>query len=333
MFLPFLFIYAIIIWLRNYFYDKKWLKVIDFNKPIISVGNISTGGTGKTPLVIYIAKLLIKNNKIPAVISRGYGRKSKGLRVVHDGNKIINNSEVSGDEPFLIAQTINIIPVIVAENRVKGINYLIDKFEFDVIIMDDGFQHRAVKRNLDIITISAQDPIANYKLLPIGNLREPLKKIYRADCIIYTKTDNYKIPDIHYKIKDYIKLKYLLSISKPLLMKFENGNYKKTLLPEEPVVVFCGIADPGSLILSINKLSIKIKNKYFFNDHQFYNEKKINKLIKQIKINQTNSILTTQKDLVKLPKSFLLRFNVYVIIINTEFKIESEIQYLIESIF
>ena len=114
-------------WLRNQFYDFQWIKLAVFNKPIISVGNITSGGTGKTPLVIYLAQLLQKNGKKPGIISRGYGRKSQGLQVVHDGKKLLSDVDTVGDEPYLMACALKNVPIIVSEDRVIGIKELLTK--------------------------------------------------------------------------------------------------------------------------------------------------------------------------------------------------------------
>ncbi len=231
IFLPFIvplsFIYGCIVWIRNQLYNREWIKVAVFNKPIISVGNITSGGTGKTPIVIYLAQIFQKQGKNPGIISRGYKRKSTGLHVVHDGKELIADVNTAGDEPLLMASILNNIPIIVSENRIKGIKRLIDYYYADIIIMDDGYQHRKVKRDLDIITVSINDTKKNYRLLPWGNLREPLKNIDRADYVIYTKTKNFSSPDIHIDIQRFIKAKYLISSSIPVLMKYDNLVYKK----------------------------------------------------------------------------------------------------------
>ena len=155
--IPLSWIYGIVIFLRNKLYDLGWIKGAIFNKPIISIGNITSGGTGKTPMVIYMAQLLQTKGKKPGIISRGYGREAQGLQVVHDGKKIIASVELAGDEPFLMANILKNVPIIVSENRIKGIKQLMDYYFADVIIMDDGFQYRKVNRNLDILTISSND--------------------------------------------------------------------------------------------------------------------------------------------------------------------------------
>ena len=331
--IPISWLYGFIIWLRNKLYDKKWIKSYSFSKPIISIGNITTGGTGKTPLVIYLAQLIIKNGKRPGIISRGYGRKSKGLKIVHDGKKIKLNSQESGDEPYLTALTLQNIPVIVSEKRVDGIKLLIDYFFVDIIIMDDGFQNRKIIRDLDIITISSFDKKSDYKLLPYGNLREPYKNINRADCIIYTKTENNQLPNIHTEFKLFNNIPYTLSYFNYILFKYVNAKYKKTFVPNNEVFIFCGIAQPESFIKYVKNLSINIGGIRLYNDHQKYTPQVIENLIKQIKTKKITSIITTEKDLVKLPDIFLKSFDVYIIKIDMYFKNDQLINNFIKFIF
>ena len=326
--IPLSWIYGIVIFLRNKLYDLGWIKGAIINKPIISIGNITSGGTGKTPMVIYMSQLLQKKGKKPGIISRGYGRKSQGLQVVHDGTKLIAEVNVAGDEPYLMAKMLENVPIVVSENRINGIKKLIDNYLVDIIIMDDGFQHMKVKRDLDIVTVSANEKENNYRLLPWGNLREPIKNIKRANLVIYTKTNNHILPDIHPFIFRHLRSKHLTSILKPVLMKYKNSSYKKITTPTEPMFAFCGIADPLSFRSSAEELSLQIKCCQFFKDHQDYNASVIKKLSDEISLNKITSVVTTEKDVVKLPTSFLSEFDIYIIKIN--FKFGNDVAFLSE---
>ena len=256
--IPMSWLYGCTIWVRNQFYSLGWIKVTSFDKPIISVGNITFGGTGKTPLVIYLAQLILKNGKKPGIISRGYRRKSCGMQIVHDGKKLLSDAKTAGDEPYLIARVLEKVPVVVCEDRSHGIRQLLDYYSVNVIIMDDSFQHRKVNRNLDIVTVSANEKNENYRLIPRGNLREPLKNIERAHYVIYTKTENHKTPSIHLEFQPFLKAQPINSSFLPILMKYNTSSYQKSLPPDKPIFAFCGIAEPISFINSAEKLFLKV---------------------------------------------------------------------------
>ena len=322
-------IYGLIIKIRNKLYDLHYIKSHSFNKPIISIGNITAGGTGKTPLVIYIATLIINQGKKPGIISRGYGRKSKGKIIVHDGKKMLVDVNMAGDEPFLIGKKLNNVPIIVSKNRYEGIKKLINNYFVDVIIMDDGFQHRSIKRDLNVLTISGKESLKNYKLLPWGKMRESLSNINRSNLIVYTKTN--LTPKIHQTIKKIYSKNYILSNYQLQLYNYNLNQYNQNIA--EPVFAFCGIADHNSFFESITQLGIIIKGKKHYRDHQNYSDRIIRNLLEKIKKLKLNTIITTEKDLVKLPKFFINTFQIYVlqlsIIIKDKSIINKEIKKLL----
>ena len=329
---PLSLVYGSIIWIRNKLYDLDWVPSYTFDIPIISVGNITTGGSGKTPLVMYLADLLQKNGKNPGIVSRGYGRNSQGMVTVHNGKELITDVENSGDEPFLMASVLKIVPVVVCEDRQEGISQLIKNNSTDVIIMDDGFQHRKVKRDLDIVTISANDRKEDYRLLPWGKLREPLQNIGRANIAIFTRTNNYNPPELLPSIKPYVKGPPLLSSQQSTLMKYDEDGYRKSFPPEKELFAFCGIGESKSFFDSIGKLGVKSGGKRIFRDHQKYTESVITELSAQIKSSNCTGVITTEKDLVKLPDSFLAEFGIYIIKIEMEFENEGAISDLIQPV-
>jgi len=325
-------VYGCIIYLRNLFYDLGWFTTEDFKLPIISVGNITTGGSGKTPLVMYLANLLIKNGKNPGIVSRGYGRKSQGLVVVHDGKKMKAKVKFSGDEPFLMASILKSVPVIVCEDRREAIYHLLNFSKVNIIIMDDGFQHRRVKRDLDIITISANDSKNDYRVLPWGNLREPLKNVNRSNAIIFTKTDNFTPPKILAELQSAFKGTSIASSIIPTLMRYDSSGYHKSLPSSEISFAFCGIAQPESFFKSIKQLDLKLGGKRILSDHQEYTESVITELSNQIKSSNCTAIITTEKDLVKLPESFLDEFETFVIRVELKFKTEKAVLDMIQPV-
>jgi len=325
-------VYGCIIYFRNLLYDLGWFATEDFKLPIISVGNITTGGSGKTPLVMYLANLLIKNGKNPGIVSRGYGRKSQGLVVVHDGKEMKAKVESAGDEPFLMATILKSVPVIVCEDRREAIRHLVNSSTVNIIIMDDGFQHRKVKRDLDIITISANDTKNDYRLLPWGKLREPIKNINRSNAIVFTKTDNFTPPNMLAEFQSVFKGNSIVSSIIPVLMRYDSSGYHKSLPFSEVFFAFCGIGEPDSFFKSIKQLDLKLGGKRIFSDHKEYTESVITELSAQIKSSNCAAIITTEKDLVKLSESFLDEFETFVIKIEMEFEIEGAVLDMIQPV-
>ena len=199
--------------------------------------------------------------------------------------------------------------------------------------MDDGFQHRRVKRDLDIITISANDSKNDYRLLPWGKLREPFKNINRSNAIVFTKTDNYTPPNMLAEFQSVFKGNSIVSSIIPVLMRYDSSGYHKSLPPSEVLFAFCGIGDPDSFFKSIKQLDLKLGGKRIFSDHQEYIESVITELSAQIKSSNCTAIITTEKDLVKLPESFLDEFEVFVIKIEVEFETEKAVLDMIQPVF
>jgi tetraacyldisaccharide 4'-kinase len=187
---PFSIVYGFIITLRNLLYDCKILPAYRIQGcPVICVGNITVGGTGKTPAVEYLADYLRRNDKKVAILSRGYGRKSAGTILVSDGEEIRTTPEISGDEPYLLATNLKEVIVVVESDRVAGAAYIKNNFHPDVIILDDGFQHRRLYRDADIVLYDCSTPLGLPLTLPGGKLREPLWNLNRADMIWLSRTD------------------------------------------------------------------------------------------------------------------------------------------------
>ena len=273
-------------------YDKKILRSYRSKIPVVSVGNITSGGTGKTPFVIFLVRLFRKRGINPLIISRGYKRKAMGQIVFNSKSK--KTLQEVGDEPFLMSIICPETDIVVNKNRKRAIQWAEkSKKKYDVIILDDAFQHRSVHRNLDILLINNNQNLSD--CLPKGQLREPIKNIKRADCVVFTKSSslsnfsgmlsNQKIP--------VFKSKESFSLSDPSL---SSG------------VAFCGIGDPVSFMEALDGLSIKVLESLHFRDHQKYDQASVKKLESLLKRNNQTVFYTTQKDWVKLPDSFLNKY-------------------------
>lgn len=292
---------------KVFLYNKNVIKSRKIDAFVISIGNLTTGGTGKTPLTIaitnYLKSMLHKNT---AILSRGYG----GSLSVEDNNEISNGKEIlyspeqAGDEPYLIAFKTGFTPVITGKDRVKSGNYAVDKFSPEIVILDDGFQHLKLERNLNLLVIDADKRFGNALTLPAGPLRENIGEIIRTDKIILTckkQTSNEKS-----EFADFLRLKY----NKPVFIcNFKYGkpyNIKtKEILPNnvKNVFAFAGIAHPGTFFDVLTEQGYNLMDKKEFADHYAYSVQDLEKIILQAKENNAEAIITTEKDYVKLIES------------------------------
>lgn len=304
-------IYEYIVQSRNKKFEDGRYPVSKLDCKVISVGNIIAGGSGKTPFTIFLGKLLIEKGLNIGIVGSGYGRKNKGLKVVCDGDKVLVGVEDSGDEMQLIAHKLK-GPVVVAERKVEAAEYLNKNFNIDVIIVDDGFQHRYLYRDLDIVLIN-QNTIDTAYTFPKGMLREPLENYKRANLLclekgIRNKKKFTEIENVTYN-KQFKCLKEYSEKEEKVI--YVNNN--KTLLT-------CSIADPKSFQKSIEELGIKLIETIFYKDHYNYKQEDVEKFVYICKKKNAKSIITTEKDFVKLIsfKDILFKNNISLIVSEVE---------------
>ncbi len=309
--LPISLIYLSAISLRNFFYDKGIFKSHKISKPVISIGNISTGGTGKSPFTVFLTEYFIHNNIIPAVISRGYKGKSKNIEIVFDGSEITSEHEKCGDEPLMIANILSLCKkkffVAKGSDRVKTAEFVIDKFNPDVLILDDAYQHRKIKRDLDIVLIDAEefidDRFLHSVVLPAGNLRE--YNMRRANIIIQNnKFKNFEKID---KLEKFTGEVFMLSYKVAGFFDLNNISYE---IDGKDVRAFAGIAKPQPFFDELKKYNCNIIDAILFRDHHNYTIKDILKI--KSKATKDNIFITTEKDFIKIKcfHDFLKYFNV-----------------------
>ena len=307
IFYPLIPVYLLIISLRNWFFDKNILKSESINAKIISVGNITVGGSGKTPLVIYIAELLKNSGKKIGVLSRGYGRKSKGYKLVSDGEKIFTEVQESGDEIYHTVLECK-IPAAVCENRVYGAKKLIEDTNVDYIVLDDGFQHRWIKRDKDIVIAEQRFMTGNnffiHNLLPTGNMREPFSSLKRSNGIVINRKFSEE-ESISKERRKYFSGKEIFNahyraISFVDIVK--NGEYNLEEFEGQRSLVVSGIANPFSFLNALSQTSVDTSNKLIFRDHKNYSQKEVQRIRKSFYATNSHSVVTTEKDAVKLMK-------------------------------
>ena len=261
--------------LRNGLYDRGVLKAHRMSRPVISVGNLSVGGSGKTPFVILLGELLKARNIRFDVLSRGYGRRTRGVLAVDPSG----SPDDFGDEPLLIAQRLG-CPVVVGESRYEAGVFAEKQFDSQLHILDDGFQHRSLARDFDIVLLTPED--VRDRLLPAGRLREPLASLRRAHALVLT--GEIELKDLHVSDKHEWKLRRGISITNP---------------PEQPVV-FCGIARPQRFLEQLRASGIHEAAVKFYRDHYRYSERDVRELIEIGNHSRAGGFITTEKDGINL---------------------------------
>jgi len=292
-----LFYWGLIYW-RNLFYKYGFFVSRRLPCVVISIGNITVGGTGKTPMVIHLAQYLQSIGKHVAILSRGYGRNTTGTVFVSDGNTILRSWEESGDEPYLMAKKCPTVPIVVDEDRYRGGLFLMEQCSPDVVLLDDGFQHRAIERDLDLVLINSNESKYDHKLLPYGMLREPWQNIHRSNALILTKTNlNRAAPFLKRKLKESKQPIFQSTIdisqssmSPTVLSSLENTS----------CFLFSAIGDANSFSTGIKSLGCKIVAEQHFPDHFHYSESSLNKLNQSLFNSDADVGITTEKDWVKI---------------------------------
>lgn len=293
------FSYKTIINIKNLLYDIKILREAKIGIQIICVGNLTTGGVGKTPIVIELANNLSKNRKV-AIVSRGYGAKisNKTPNVIKDNKGLkFDNGLMCGDEPYQIAKKVNNdVIVITCANRKKAIERAIVKYGVNTVVLDDGFSNRKIRKDKTILAIDSKMRFGNNHLLPYGPLREPIGQIKRADEIILVNKGDENLDDAIVWAKAFNKPLSLCAMQPKRIYNLQSGANVK--LNKERAIAFCAIGQPEQFF-DFAKRYYDIKT-IAFDDHYKYSKADIVDLIKIAKDNNINTFITTQKDETKL---------------------------------
>ena len=296
--------YRLIISFRNWLYDHKILKETVLPCPVISVGNITVGGTGKTPCVILLAQMLKENGFKPAILSRGYGGKSiHPVNIVSNGNMVLLDSKTAGDEPFLMAHALKGIPVITGAKRIVTGKTAIDKFEADVLICDDAMQHRQIFRDINLVLLDNQILQGSHHMLPRGMLREPITGLGRASAFIMTRTnERQQANNTIEKLVQNENIPVFMSIHKPkdMVKGDYSAHWPMTILAGKKVCAFCGIAKPDSFKKTLSVAGAQVLLFDTFPDHHRYNKNELEKIKIQFIDCRADYLVTTEKDAVRL---------------------------------
>src|SRR6185503_14948563 len=242
-------------------YRRGTFQTTKLDRPVISVGNITTGGTGKTPLVEYVARMIASHGKKVCILTRGYGRKDPHLQViVSDGYDVLASPSEAGDEPYLLATKLaGQAAVISSADRIAAGEEAIKDFGTEVFVLDDGFQHLRLARDLNIVCIDATNPWGGGRLLPYGRLRESLEGMSRADCVVLTRCDQVEsVETLREEVRELTSGKPMFeSLMRPVrVTSLKNGS--GTLVPPARVAAFCAVGNPDSFFRNVRQLGFEI---------------------------------------------------------------------------
>ena len=333
VFYPLSLLYYISINIRGFLYKIHILKTKSLPCKVISIGNITVGGSGKTPTVQYLSKLLQSKGKKVGIISRGYGRKSKNTTIVTDGKIKPKTWKNFGDEPYMLAKNLDGIPIIVGESRYEAGIKMITEFNPDIIILDDGFQHLSLYRDLDIVLINSKDTEKSHRLIPLGLLREPLSNLSRADLVILTKTNIHKTSRYQEKIKKKIKCPIInnkIEIDN-ILLDTKGEPHPLKIIKKKNVYIYSALGDHKGFKNTMKKTGAIIVGHDKYPDHYVYTKNDLKNIEKNAKEKNASFIITTEKDILKTI-NYNKNTNLYCVRIKMIFEPKNILEKYIEKI-
>ncbi len=297
---PISWLYGLGVAIRNKAFDYRVLRIRHVDVPVISVGNLTAGGTGKTPLVQWIVRLLRESGKRVGVVSRGYGRATKGLIVVSDGSKVNVDGKKGGDEPVEIAESNPGTIVVVGENRVEAARTAC-AMGAEAIVMDDGFQHRYLHRDLNVLVWNALEHPKEARLLPAGRLRESISGAQRADIVVLTHSDNDASDGklnrfAEWFSKKTVSCRYRVDGVRSLL----EDNRIIDSLSGKRVLAASGIGYPDGFRSVLREVGMDVLKHMKFPDHHLYQTADIERILKEAQEAGAVAIVTTEKDAIRL---------------------------------
>ena len=300
---PLSLLYGAVTRTRLSLYRRGTFHTTKLDRPVISVGNITTGGTGKTPLVEWVARTVAAQGKKVCILTRGYGRQDPHLQViVSDGYGALASPAEAGDEPYLLATKLTgLAAVISSADRIAAGEEAIKDFGTECFVLDDGFQHLRLARDLNIVTIDATNPWGGGRLLPFGRLREAPEGLSRADCVVITRCDQVEsVEDLRGQIARFTGDRPIFNSRMQTARVSSLKNGSDTLTPAASVAAFCAVGNPRSFFEQVRSLGYDVVLERSFHDHHIYSHDEIDSLVRAAKDAAAEALITTAKDAVKL---------------------------------
>tara|TARA_Y100000748_G_scaffold246437_1_gene210929 strand:- start:304 stop:1209 length:906 start_codon:yes stop_codon:yes gene_type:complete len=300
---------------------------------VISIGNITAGGSGKTPTVEYLSRLLQSKGKKVGIISRGYRRNSKKTLIVTDGKTKPKTWENFGDEPYLLSQKLDNVPIIVGKSRYEAGIKMIETFNPEIIIMDDGFQHISLSRDLDIVLVNSKDTKDTHRLIPVGMLREPVSNLSRADLVILTKKNIHKPSDYLINIVENLKCPTINNKIEldDRLINIKGESYALDIINLKNVYIFSALGDHEGFEKIIKNTGAIIIGHDKYPDHYVYTLSDLKNIEENANKNGTNFIITTEKDILKI-KEYNSKVSLYAVRMKMVYEPEGLLNKYIEDL-
>jgi tetraacyldisaccharide 4'-kinase len=333
-------LYSAIMRARLALYRKGALRVHQINSPVVSVGNITTGGTGKTPIVEWVARAAAVEGRRVCILTRGYGRRDENKRVlVSDGERILADAREGGDEPRLLAETLQGAAAVISDaDRVGAARWAEENLNSNLFILDDGFQHLRIARDLDIVALDATNPWGGKRLLPGGRLREPLKGLRRADLIILTRAEqSLEIDSLRKEAERLSAGRHILlartrtrairPLGEAMLEDDVADIFTRHASPGTPsvsaatVAAFCALGNPTSFFAHLRSVGYSLSHTRAFPDHYAYKQTDVDALVFEARRAGASALLTTAKDAVKLRS---LRFDLPCYVLEIELELDDQ---------
>ena len=316
---PFSFVFFVLMSIRRTLFKNNFFKSTSLQVPVISIGNISLGGTGKTPFIVWIIKKLKDQGLKPAVISRGYGSLNSNLTVVSDGKGNVLSSPPASDESVMLSRLFPDVPIVTGTNRILSGEKVISKFNVDIVLIDDGFQYLKLKRNFDFLLFHGNNPFGNGRVFPSGILREPIGYSKYADAFLVTgknkKEGAQQVANLNFSIPVFKGELVVDSIFCPE----KKSNIALEDMKKSDILAFSGIGNPDSFDHILENLGLSIIEHLKFPDHATYNEKFFSKISRKIQELNPDYVITTEKDIVKLNT---LKFEIPLLVLRVGMKID-----------
>jgi tetraacyldisaccharide 4'-kinase len=300
-------VYDKVVGLRNLLFDHGVLKIHRLNCPVISVGNLAMGGTGKTPMVVWLARFFSEEGYRVGIVSRGYGgAESKRVSIVSDGENILADQAIAGDEPLMLARQLSGIPVLCSTKRVRAGKAAMERFDCNVLVLDDGFQHRYLARDLDMVMLDSKDPYGSNRVFPRGRLREMAAALARAQVLVLSRFDGSEKAEKNREIlrKEWPDKIITTATYRPTCIFAAADQRERPVksLRESRLAAFAGIARPDAFFQTVQDLGGRLVFTAGLPDHCPLTPELLASLVRQASRFNPELWLTTEKDWVRLPK-------------------------------